>query len=148
MEANTSGNYYCINHISLFTGLTDRTIRSHLATGILQGEKINGVWHFTPEQVDAYIRHPAVKPSIQAKNNALVYDFMLETKRSAPEICTILDLPGNDRKDAAEFFCHAINNGEYRNIRFSFSTLNGIPRVILKGNAQEVLSLTNAYFNE
>lgn len=40
--------YYLINHLVMITGLTDRTIRSYIASGILQGEKINGLWHFTP----------------------------------------------------------------------------------------------------
>ena len=75
-----TGAYYVINHLVMFTGLTDRTIRNYIATGILKGEKINGLWHFTPEQVDEFVRHPAVRPSILAKNNSLVYDFLLEDK--------------------------------------------------------------------
>ena len=80
-------NYYLISHLVLFTGLTDRTIRNHLSAGILQGEKINGLWHFTPEQVEAFVRHPAVRPGILAKNNALVYDFLLDHAKKEPEIC-------------------------------------------------------------
>ena len=67
-----TGNYYTIGHIVQFTGLTDRTIRSYIAGGILQGEKINGIWHFTPEQVDAFLRHSAVRPSIILLNYLLL----------------------------------------------------------------------------
>ena len=49
MEA--TGNYYLINHLVLITGLTARTIRNYISNGILHGEKINGLWHFTPEEV-------------------------------------------------------------------------------------------------
>ena len=34
-----TGNYYLINHLVMFTGLTDRTIRNYIASGILQGKK-------------------------------------------------------------------------------------------------------------
>ncbi len=49
MSTQYAGNYYLISHLVLSTGLTDRTIRNYIASGILQGEKINGLWHFTPE---------------------------------------------------------------------------------------------------
>ena len=51
-----SGKYYLIRHLVLLTGLTDRTIRKYISSGILQGEKIDGLWHFTPEQVEAIER--------------------------------------------------------------------------------------------
>lgn len=140
-----TGEYYLINHLVLFTGLTDRTIRNYIASGILQGEKINGLWHFTPEQVEHFIRHPTVRPSILAKNNALVYDFLLNTKKTVQEACMILDLPGMDEKEVAEFFCYRISNDGYRNIRFSFDGVEAVPRVILKGETAEVLRLVNAF---
>ena len=80
-----TGNYYVINHLVMFTGLSDRTIRNYISSGILQGEKINGLWHFTPEQVEEFISHPSVRPSILAKNNGLVYDFILDNKKTKEE---------------------------------------------------------------
>lgn len=35
----SSDHYYLIKHLTLITGLTDRTIRNYLTMGILQGEK-------------------------------------------------------------------------------------------------------------
>lgn len=140
-----TGNYYVINHLVMFTGLTDRTIRNYIASGILQGEKINGLWHFTPEQVEAFVRHPAVRPSILAKNNGLVYDFLLDDKKKKQEICMILDAPQMDKKAVAEFFCYNITNGGYHDIQFSFDGVMDMTRVILKGDAIEVLRLVNEY---
>ena len=139
------GNYYLINHLLLITGLTDRTIRNYISSGILQGEKINGLWHFTPEQVEEFLRHPAVRPSILAKHNAAVYDFLLNTKKTAFEICMILDIPGKEEKKVAEYFCYRISNEDFRNIRFSFDTTAGVSRVILTGSADEVLRLANGF---
>lgn len=144
----TIENYYTIGHIVQVTGLSDRTIRNYISSGILEGEKINGLWHFTPEQVETFIRHSAVRPSIIAKKNALIYDYLLDTRKTEPEICMILDLPDKDEKEVAEFFCYTISNENFHNIQFSFDSLNGLPRVILKGNSQEVLRLANQYNNE
>lgn len=139
------GNYYVIGHLTMMTGLSDRTIRSYLASGFLRGEKIDGVWHFTPQQVEEFIRHPAVRPSIRAKSNAIVYDFLLSNRKAEAELCMILDAPRADRKALAEFFSHRISEGDYRHIEFSFDGVGKEPRVILKGRAPDVLALMNAY---
>ena len=39
-----TGNYYVINQLVMFTGLTDRTIRNYIAFGILQGGKKNDIY--------------------------------------------------------------------------------------------------------
>ena len=144
MQNHELGHYYTLGHLTLFTGLTDRTLRTYLTKGILEGEKINGVWHFTEAQLDAFFRHPTVRPSLIAKKNATVYDFLLESKRTEPRICVILDLPGADREAVSEFFCDAITGGSFRDLRFSFDGIDS-PRVILSGHPDEILSLVNSY---
>lgn len=146
-DTSATGNYYNINSIVLISGLTDRTIRSYISSGILEGEKINGLWHFTPEQVEAFLRHSAVRPSILAKSNGIVYDFLLEDKKQTQETCMILDLPGEDKKAIAEFFCYAINNGDYSDLQFRFDSVSGTPRVILRGDTAQVLALVSAYYS-
>ncbi len=142
---NATENYYTIRHLTLITGLTDRTIRSYLAAGFLKGEKINGLWHFTPEQVEAFLRHGAVRPSIQARHHAAVYDFLIDENKATPAACLLMDLPGADEKETAEFFCYAISHGSYRNITFSFDSYAGVPRVILTGEMEEVWRLAEQY---
>ena len=116
--------------------------------GILKGEKINGVWHFTPEQTEEFVSHPAVRPSILAKNNAIVYDFLIEDKKAEHETCIILDCPDDDPKILSEFFCYNISHGGYRNIRFSFDCVKrNVPRVILRGYTQDVLRLVSEYYS-
>ncbi len=145
-DYSATGNYYVIGHLVQFTGLTDRTIRNYISLGILEGEKINGLWHFTPEQVEAFVRHPAVRPSILAKRNAVVYDFLINNKKERHQSCIILDLPGEDEKNVAEFFCDAIGKGDFHDFRFSFDCLEGVPRVILKGETKQVLELVGQYY--
>ena len=140
------GNYYTIGHVVLITGLTDRTIRNYISLGLLEGEKINGLWHFTPEQVQAFVAHPSVRPSIQAKKNSIVHDFMLMPNRQTHRSCLMLDIPERDPKEVAEFFCYAINTGGYEDIRFSFDSLEGTNRVILCGNTETVLELATRFY--
>lgn len=139
---------YTINHVSLITGLTSRTLRTYITMGLLHGEKINGLWHFTSDQVDAFIRHPKVLPSIQAKHNAIVYDFLMDNQKIIPEACMVLDLPGVDKKKTADFFCHQITNSGYTDIRFSFSSVNGSSRIILKGHPEDLMTLIKQYYQE
>ena len=137
---------YLISHITLITGLSDRTIRNYIASGILKGEKINGIWHFTPEEVDAFIKKPAVRPSIVAKNNSVVYDFKLNDSKKEEETCVILDLPKCDIKETAEFFCYGISNGDYKDINFSFDGNYKTPRIILRGKPSDVFGLIGDYY--
>lgn len=143
-----TGSYYVLNHLVQFTGLTDRTLRSYIANGLLQGEKINGMWHFSPEQLEAFLAHPAVRPSILAKHHSLVYDFLLDIKKPAPQTCFVLDLPAGHPKEIAEFFCYRINQGTDADLQFSFHSETNCIRVILKGKPAAVLDLVNAYYNE
>lgn len=145
-NTNATGNFYLISHLTLFTGLTDRTIRNYISSGILQGEKINGLWHFTPEQVDAFIRHPSVRPSILAKQNSIVYDFLLDTKKQTATACIILDLPGYNSKTVSEFFCCAITNGAYSNLRFSLDAVGSVPRIILTGDIHAIMDLLTRFY--
>lgn len=144
MEHHELGHYYTLGHLTQFTGLTDRTLRTYLSKGILEGEKINGVWHFTEVQLDAFFRHPAVRPALIARHNAAVYDFLLETKRKEPRICVILDLPGTDREAITDHFCSAITRGDLHDLHFSFDGVE-TPRVILYGRPDEILDLVNSY---
>ncbi len=148
-DHHAEGNYYTIGHIVQITGLTDRTIRNYISLGLLKGEKINGLWHFTPEQTEEFLAHPSVHPSILAKNNAIVYDFLLESKKTEHESCIILDFPNDEPKRLSEFFCYTISNGGYSNIRFAFDCARkGVPRVILRGYTKDVLELVSRYYEQ
>ncbi len=145
-DTSATGRYYTLGHLAMFTGLTDRTLRNYLSSGILQGEKMNGVWHFTPEQAQGLINHPAVRQQILAKKNAVIYDFLLENKRKDQECCMILDLPGLPEQETIEYFCHAINEGSFQNLSFSFDGIDTTPRIILKGKTEQVLKLVNGFY--
>ena len=140
---------YTINDIATMTGLSTRTVREYMKLGFLSGEKENGVWRFTDEAMGALFANGAVAPSIKAKRNALVYDFMLDEKKKSDELCAVLDLmaEGKDAMDISGFFCSAINSGEFSGLAFGFEHSGKNARVIVKGPAEEVLGIMNAYYN-
>ena len=84
---------YTIQDIAGMTGLNERTIRSYLADGQLQGEKVDGAWRFTAEQFGSFLAQDMVRSSVQAKANAVVYDFLITDRRKESAACLILDQP-------------------------------------------------------
>ena len=63
-------NKYDLNDLALMTGFTTRTLRNYLTQGLLEGEKENGVWQFTPEQLDRFFSEPFVKEGLRIKENS------------------------------------------------------------------------------
>lgn len=137
-----------LQQLALITGLTDRTLRTHLTTGILQGEKTNGIWRFTPEQVEAYVQHPAVRPSILAANNSIIFDFLKDNYHKEDTACIVLDLPDISRKDVISFFSRQICCENLHDFRFSYDGVGSVSRVILRGPAQDVLRLASLYYQQ
>ena len=141
------GKYYTLGELVMFTGLTDRTLRNYLTSGLLQGEKIDGIWQFTCEQVGQFLSHPTVRPSIEAKRNTVVYDFLIGGEETMEHSCIIMDLPSKDKECASEYFCNQINNGDFQNLKFSLNVPKNKPlRIILKGKTAQILSLINGYY--
>lgn len=142
--------YYTINEISIMTGLTTRTIRNYLKSGLINGEKINGIWMFSHEDFSDMLANPAIKPSIQAKNNAVVYDFLVDNKKKINKICTIIDLYIDDTEsnETSEFFCNTINSlSETGELSFKFEKNGRNVRVILSGTEETVIDILNKYYN-
>ena len=82
---------YTINHVALMSGLSSRTIRNYIKMGFIEGEMINGVWHFSAEDVGAFFANPNVAPAIQAKRNALIFDFLSDDYKKQDEMCAVID---------------------------------------------------------
>lgn len=142
--------YYTINEVSTMTGLTTRTIRNYLKSGLINGEKTNGVWMFSSEDFSDMLINPAIKPRIQAKNNAVVYDFLVDNKKKTNKICAVIDLCIEDAEsnEIAEFFCKTINNlSEAGELSFKFEKNGKNVRVILSGTEETVIEILDKYYN-
>lgn len=139
---------YTINHVALMSGLSSRTIRNYMKMGFLEGEMINGVWHFSAEAVGEFFANPNVTPAIRAKRNALIYDFLADDCKRQDEMCTIIDIRATleDANAVSEFFCNAINREGWDSVRFGFSFNGNHARVILTGPEEAVQQLLACYY--
>ncbi len=137
---------YTIDQLSLMTGLTTRTLRNYLKGDILHGEKENGIWRFSEEQVQAFLEHPAVRPSIRAKHHGIVYDFLAGQNRHENEMCFLLDRAMEEReaKQIADFFCHAV--APLSHVRFAYSYESGTARYILKGAEEDIRRILQSLY--
>ena len=123
---------YTIQDLAVMTGLNERTIRGYLASGQLQGAKTGGVWQFTPEQCSEFLAQEMVRGRVQAKSNAIVYDFLTTNHRTSGAACLILDRPVPDGeepalRDALETQVNALG------LRWAYWYHDGQARSILSG---------------
>ena len=141
--------YYTINDVAAMTGLTTRTVRNYIKLGMLDGEKVNGVWKFTSENLSAFLADKNVQPSIQAKRNGVVFDFLANKHKKVNEICTILDFPVSEEEamEISGFFCKEANAPDVYNMSFNFSYSNGLARVILKGTEDFVTEVMKKFYD-
>lgn len=123
---------YTIQDIANMTGLNERTVRSYLASGQLRGEKTDGVWRFTGEQFGDFLGQDMVRASIQAKANAVIYDFLKTDRRKESAACLILDQPVAEDQESGlrEALTEQVNRLP---LRWTYRYRNGMARSILSG---------------
>ena len=134
--------FYTIEDVVLMTGLSERTVRSHIANGFLTGDKSTGAWRFTDEQLASFFAHPAVQPGIHAKKNALVYDF-LAARPAGRRMCVLLDLGPEENGEAVTMaLCGAMNQvSPASELRFAAEKQGKGTRIILTGGEEDVRKL-------
>lgn len=132
-------NDFCtIEDIAAMTGLSTRTVRSYLASGQLEGEKVDGAWRFTLEQFEAFLRQDMVRQSVRAKENGKVYDFLLTERRKESAACLIWDWPvegGEEEGSLREQLMEAVNGLE---LGCAYRFENGCARAILTGTPEKL----------
>lgn len=138
---------YTINHVALMSGLSSRTIRNYMKMGFIEGEMINGVWHFSAEDVGNFFDNPNVAPAIKAKRNALIFDFLSDEYKQQDAMCTVIDHQATleEANALSEFFCDEINREWAGIVRFGFSFNGTRARIILTGPEDAVQQLLTRY---
>ncbi len=138
---------FTINDLALMTGLSTRTIRNYMGMGYLSGEKINGCWTFTAEEVEAFTQNKAVQPAIKAKKNAVVFDFLGTKPYSGDKMCVILDLASHEVMSASVFFCSKISEfSPEADLHFASEPFGPGVRLILSGSPRDVMNLLNQFY--
>ena len=133
METNMTKDFYSINELSTISGFTTRSLRNFIQMEFLKGEKFNGEWRFSLEQIEDFFSNPNIKEGIKSKNNSVVYNYLLN-KPENDKICSIVDLTltPNETKTLSEKICQMINDSN-ANVEFKFSAHNGNVRIIIAG---------------
>ena len=137
---------YTIEQLPMITGLTTRTLRNYLKSGILKGCKDTGAWQFTERQVSEFVDHPSVRPSIQAKHRAIVYDFLADQDQSENELCMLLNRTVNESKakEIADFFCKEVKRLSYRSFAYAYEAGKGL--YSLKGSEADVSKIMTRFY--
>lgn len=141
--------FYTLNDLALMTGLTTRTLRNYMKKGILKGERVEGVWKFTEGEIAEFFDNPYVISGVQAKNRAVVFDFLAQNKKQHNEICTIIDLCVEQKaaEEISVFFCEKVGERNGERIKVTYEKNGAYMRVILRGPEGSVLEILNAYYH-
>ena len=136
---------YSLNEIALMTGFSTRTLRNYLNQGLLQGEKVDGAWQFTSEEIDRFFAQPFVKEGLRIKRIGIVFDFLADRSKKAGRTCVILDIPVSlkESKTLSEFFCRQMET--VSDAVFTFDWNNGSARIIISGAEESVAKMMEAY---
>ena len=136
---------YSLNDLAMMTGFTTRTLRNYLTQGLLKGEKTDGMWQFSAEELDRFFSEPFVKEGLRIKRNSVVFDFLADRKKNAGRTCVILDIPASLEKGNAisAFFCERMS--EASDTVFTYEWDKTQCRVILSGAAEQVAGILKAY---
>ena len=136
---------YTINDLSLISGLTTRSLRNYIKDGLLKGDKPDGNWAFTDRQITEFLSHPSVKPSIQAKNKAIVFDFLSDEDKKEHASCVILDyvMETHHANHLCAVLCKSINETSYQHVRFSFEYKKRTARITLSGPESFIIEMMN-----
>ncbi len=142
--------FFSIDELATMTMLTTRTLRNYISQGLLKGEKLDGTWKFSSENIDSFFKEDLVIQSIQSKKNGMVYEYMSNDSKKENMVCSLYDYT-NLRNDEAENIYEKIvtlvNSNKYGNIRFSYS-YNGkkkTVRITLIGSINEIHNLMSEF---
>lgn len=142
--------FFTIDDLSTMTMLSTRTLRNYITQGFLDGEKIDGVWRFTTEDIETFLKEDFVNQSIQSKKNGIVFNYMSNDVKNESSVCSIYDF-ANIENDEAENICkrmiELVNSNQYGKVTFSYS-FNGkkkMVRIILTGTIIKIHTLMNDF---
>ena len=135
---------YDLNELAQMTGFTTRTLRTYLKQGLLHGEKVGGVWRFTPEELDRFFNEPFVKGGLRIKRFGIVYDYLAQKSPDEARMCAIIDRPATRKEGDAlsAFLCKQME--EASDAVFAYDWNDGHCRVILSGDEGQVARILQA----
>ena len=128
---------FTLAQLAEMTLLTERTLRTYLRTGFLQGEKTSCGWRFTREQAFAFMGSPAVRRAMSANRMAQAEDFLHRRMNTDGQTCAVTDVPVDD--DAADRLMDAaLALAAEGGVRMVWHWEGGMARILLRGDTARV----------
>ncbi|QHQ63130.1 hypothetical protein Ana3638_22075 [Anaerocolumna sedimenticola] len=144
--------YFTIDDLSVMTMLSTRTLRNYIIQGFLSGEKVDGVWRFTANDIEKFLKVDFVNQSVQSKKNGIVFYYLSNEVKNENSVCSIYDYSDVENEEA-ENICNRmielVNSNQYGKVTFSYS-YNGkkkMVRIILIGTIIKIHTLMNDFIN-
>lgn len=128
---------FTLAQLAEMTMLTERTLRTYLRTGLLQGKKTPRGWRFTREQAFAFMGSPAVRRAMSANRMAQAEDFLHRRMDTAGQTCAVTDVPVEDDA-ASRLMDAALALAAEGGLRMVWHCEGGMARVILRGETERV----------
>lgn len=138
---------YNINNVAMMTGFTTRTIRNYIKMGLLNGNKENGIWQFTAENLEEFFTNPNITAALNSKRNAQVFDFLADDKKQVNSVCVILDLHVDQEvaEKTIHFFCDEMCSDSTSNVKMASYREGGQTRIILSGVEEVITNIMKKY---
>ena len=134
---------FTLAQLAEMTLLTERTLRTYLRTGLLQGEKTSRGWRFTREQAFALMRSPAARRAMNANRMAQAEDFLHRRMDTAGQTCAVTDIPVDDDA-ASRLMDAALALAAEGSLRMVWHCEGGMARVLLRGESARVAAALTA----
>ena len=134
---------FTLSQLAEITLLTERTLRTYLREGLLQGEKTPRGWRFTREQAFTFMSSPAVRRAMNANRMAQAEDFLHRRMDTAGQTCAVTDIPVDDDA-ASRLMDAALAQAAEGGVRMVWHCEGGMARVILRGETDRVTAAMTA----
>ena len=134
---------FTLAQLAEMTMLTERTLRTYLRTGLLQGAKTPRGWRFTREQAFALMRSPAVRRAMNANRMAQAEDFLHRRMDTAGQTCAVTDVSVNDDV-AARLMDAALALAAEGGVRMVWHSEGSMARILLRGDSARVAAALTA----
>lgn len=145
--------WYSIIELATMTRLSTKTIRNYQKMGLLHGEKIDGAWMFTEDEIGRFFQEQYVKDALEIKRNGQVLDY-LNGCREHHRGCLMMDREFTTPDEVEQFVMeftkevNEINGREDGKVDFTFwlDEKSKLGRFTIIGYGKDLKALMNHFF--
>lgn len=121
--------------------IPERTIRRHIKSGLLIGEKKKNKWFYSEEDIKKYLDNPEVSKTIRNKSIIGMNDYFYGFSKNSNDICLIKHIKGMNPR-MLKNFSSFINNSK-KPFKFSLTPLGMSHTMIFIGDITDALNVLN-----